>query len=461
MRASSKVWLSPSLVSSSFEYCAESASGSDPGSSAPRAAAWAPVVGLDGRLSEESPLLREISIAVEEVRRDATWVYVRACARGGRRVTTSTGGLFRCPLVAFSALPAVDERCFLAGTADLTLLDREASLCDQMQLLRERFESGSIYTRVGPVDTGTLISINPCTGARIGGAASATDFMQRAAKLAHHSGASATDGDDAHLFGTLAAALLELKATGRSQAVVFTGESGSGKTFAATAAVDFLVQSGGGGGSGSNGGRIGLKLRAACALLHAFCQAPTSANETASRGGRSTRLFFQADGTLIGAAVEQLPVALDAVTRAASPAAPRAAGAADGGVGAGPSAAAPFPRAMRILLQLVWAAPLSTDGALGDAMRLAEVTAADLQRSPWVALGAAGARKQRIAGRLRTDWLNTRDNFETLGVGEVERCALLRALLAAVCLGNIRFVGCLFFDLSWCGLLRCSIAFAY
>ena len=378
-----KVWLSPSLVDG-FEY-------QEAGSSA-----WTQVVAPDGRLSSQTPLAKEICVAVETIGSDASWAYL-----------SSGDGQYRCSAAAVDALPAVDERCFLSGTADITLLDAGATLCDQMQLLRERFKAGTMYTRVGPIETGTLISINPCTGARIGGAeggAVADGFVKRTA----------------HLFGTLAAALLDLKTSGRSQAVVFTGESGSGKTFAASAAVDFLVRNSAGGAGGGAG--VDHKIRAATSLLHAFCQAPTSANENASRGGCATRLFFEADGTLAGASFELLPLALDAVARD-----PRSTG-----------HVAALPSAMRVLLQLVWASPLSTNGALGRHLAHAGITSADLQRSPWVQLGGTPGRRERVAGRLRTDWLNTRENLDALGIGDDERTALLRTLVAAVCLGNVR-----------------------
>ena len=58
-----KVWLSPSLVDG-FEY-------QEAGSSA-----WTQVVAPDGRLSSQTPLAKEICVAVETIGSDASWAYL-------------------------------------------------------------------------------------------------------------------------------------------------------------------------------------------------------------------------------------------------------------------------------------------------------------------------------------------------------------------------------------------------
>ena len=90
-----------------------------------------------------------------------------------------------------------------------------------------------------------------------------------------------------------------------SQAVIISGESGSGKTETAKIVMAFLTWAGGS-QKGSGGGsveKLAERILQANPILEAFGNARTLRNDNSSRFGKFTKMLFGADGAIDGATI--------------------------------------------------------------------------------------------------------------------------------------------------------------
>ena len=114
-----------------------------------------------------------------------------------------------------------------------------------------------------------------------------------------------------HVFAVADRAFRSMRHYGLSQAVIISGESGSGKTETAKIVMSFLAWAGGtkgGAGAtsdGATGAASGLAARVLQAnpLMESFGNARTLRNDNSSRFGKFTKILFTPTGTIQGASI--------------------------------------------------------------------------------------------------------------------------------------------------------------
>lgn len=136
--------------------------------------------------------------------------------------------------------------------------------------LRERYKLNDIYTFIGTI----LVSINPHKQFPIYSSATSQLYARQFPTL------------PPHVFSVAAAAYSRLQREHTNQAIVISGESGSGKTEATKAVLQFLSDV-----AGSDGGAEALVLRSN-PLLEAFGNAKTLLNDNSSRFGKWIQVEF-------------------------------------------------------------------------------------------------------------------------------------------------------------------------
>ena len=134
-----------------------------------------------------------------------------------------------------------------------------------------------------------------------------------------HSGADLGDLSP-HVYAIADAAYKQMRAEGRGQAILVSGESGAGKTETSKLIMKYLAYMGGymeahggGGGGGGGGGRrrssaaggrsVEEQVLESNPLLEAFGNAKTVRNNNSSRFGKYVEINFNADGAISGAAI--------------------------------------------------------------------------------------------------------------------------------------------------------------
>eukprot|EP01124_Arcella_intermedia_P033133 TRINITY_DN7861_c0_g1_i2.p1 TRINITY_DN7861_c0_g1~~TRINITY_DN7861_c0_g1_i2.p1 ORF type:complete len:1374 (-),score=438.93 TRINITY_DN7861_c0_g1_i2:103-4224(-) len=179
-------------------------------------------------------------------------------------------------------LRAVDEAS-LQLLDDLIKLD---DLCEPTVLynLLQRYKQNMIYTYVGPI----IISINP---------------FQKIAScrnevLEDYIGDVPPEQLPPHLYALAKNAFESLLRDGIPQAIIISGESGSGKTEATKIMLKFLTVI-----SHNSGKEIAEALLATNPILEAFGNAKTLKNNNSSRFGKLIKINFSSTGIIEGATI--------------------------------------------------------------------------------------------------------------------------------------------------------------
>lgn len=126
--------------------------------------------------------------------------------------------------------------------------------------LYERYQQGKIYTNIGPL----LISINPYQ------------------KLNIYNLDSKKEGS--HVYNTVQKALDDMNNNNRSQTLLASGESGSGKTVTTNYILHYLTD--------KKASNLEEKILATTPILEAFGNAHTIRNNNSSRYGKFIRVYF-------------------------------------------------------------------------------------------------------------------------------------------------------------------------
>ena len=192
--------------------------------------------------------------------------------------------------------------------SDLTALLalNEATMLDA---LRQRYSSSSIYTFAAEM----LTCLNPYAPLP---ALYTEEARQRAKAADVHNPRL-----EPHLYVLAERAYRRLRADGRSQSLVVSGESGAGKTEANKICMEYLVwrtEADAGDGGGGGGAAAGLTTRVLQAnpVLEALGNAKTVRNDNSSRFGKFVNLRFDAKCAVAGAEVRTFLLEKSRVTNA-------------------------------------------------------------------------------------------------------------------------------------------------
>ncbi|QDZ18026.1 heavy chain of myosin [Chloropicon primus] len=168
---------------------------------------------------------------------------------------------------------------FLEGTSDLTNLTylNEPSVLHNVRL---RYERDEIYTRAGNV----LVAVNPFKQLPI--------YTEEVAR-AYESGPS---DQGPHIFEIAQRSYGELFETGKSQSVVISGESGSGKTENTKFVLRQLTQK----SKRSTGKGVDKAILQTNPILEAFGNAKTLRNNNSSRFGKLINIYFDSPSQISG-----------------------------------------------------------------------------------------------------------------------------------------------------------------
>ena len=184
------------------------------------------------------------------------------------------------------------------SVSDMTGL-AEVSEAAMLHNLRVSYlDQGAVYTQVGAI----LVSVNPYRPMP-------ALYDADAQRLHSGRGAPASGGGapalaSPHLFDLAESAHRELRATGRGQALVMSGESGAGKTEACKLAMAYLASAAGGAadaGAIPSGvaRRVSRCLIESNGLLESLGNAKTFRNDNSSRFGKWVSLHFTYGGAVV------------------------------------------------------------------------------------------------------------------------------------------------------------------
>ncbi|KAF9442722.1 glycosyltransferase family 2 protein [Macrolepiota fuliginosa MF-IS2] len=174
-----------------------------------------------------------------------------------------------------------------------TDLARLSTLSDDVVVacLRERFMADAIYTNIGSAG---LVALNPHKYV-----SSNADSVLHKYAAEYRDSSEHKDTLPPHIFQLANNAYYHMRRTTQDQAILFSGESGSGKSENRRLAIKTLLEL-----SVSNPGKKGAKLAsqvpAAEFVIEAFGNARTLFNPNASRFGKYTELQFTERGRLCG-----------------------------------------------------------------------------------------------------------------------------------------------------------------
>ena len=189
----------------------------------------------------------------------------------------------------------------LEAAPDLTRLSYLNEPC-LLHNLKARFEAGLIYTQAGPL----LIAVNPFSGLPLYGREQVKAYSRPEAE-----GGGDAPPLDPHVYGVARRAYSEMRALGRDQSILISGESGSGKTETTKYAMQFLALL-------ARGGGIEYKVLQTNPILEAFGNAKSVRNSNSSRFGKLIGISFSPGaGRICGARVKTYLLEKSRVVRAA------------------------------------------------------------------------------------------------------------------------------------------------
>lgn len=267
-----------------------------------------------------------------------------------------------------------------SGVEDMTQLDdlHEASL---LWNLRLRYDRGLIYTFAGSI----LIAVNPYKMfPNSYGLEVAKEYAGKALGVL-----------PPHLFAIGSAAHAALPTP---QAIVISGESGSGKTESTKLVMQYLAAVVPGGGSAS--AVITEQILEAAPLLEAFGNARTVRNDNSSRFGKYLEVYFKA-GAIVGAKITQYLLEKSRIVTQA-----------------------PGERNYHVFYELL--------GSLSETERNKYGL---LEAEKYFYLNQGGS--DCAPGRL--DWPSLQGAMQVLGVTEIEQEGIVRVLASVLHLGNVYF----------------------
>ncbi|KAK9760408.1 hypothetical protein K7432_015581 [Basidiobolus ranarum] len=157
-------------------------------------------------------------------------------------------------------------------------------------VLQENFQRDSVYLKIG---AHVLVSLNPFKELPTCGDAELEEYV------ADLKDTRPTIGDRLrpHIFQVINNAYLEMRRTGYNQSIVFSGETGSGKSTSKLLALRALgkVRE-----SSKKETHVVKLITNACKILEAFGNAKTSKNNSASRFGSYIEVQFNERGRILG-----------------------------------------------------------------------------------------------------------------------------------------------------------------
>lgn len=181
------------------------------------------------------------------------------------------------PLVRSSLNRLVDDMVMVEGLNHAQMI----------YLLKARYMKDEIYTWVGASHT-VLVSINPFKQLPI----------YTVNMMAQFSKSAMNRLDAPHTFAIAASAFRNMQINEKNQAILISGESGSGKTEATKQCFNFLAEIAG------SELQLEQKILQSNPVLEAFGNAKTIRNNNSSRFGRWTEINFSHRGQIIGASIE-------------------------------------------------------------------------------------------------------------------------------------------------------------
>ncbi|KAJ7036193.1 glycosyltransferase family 2 protein [Mycena alexandri] len=178
----------------------------------------------------------------------------------------------------------------MSGVSDLAAL---SPISDDVivNCLRERFMTDSIYTRIG---TGALVALNPHKYVTSSSDAVLQKYAQDYRDTSPHK-----DPLPPHIFQLANNAYYHMKRTTQDQAIIFSGETASGKSENRRLAIKTLLELSVS-PPGKKGSKLGTQVPASEFVLESFGNARTLFNPNASRFGKYTELQFSERGRLVG-----------------------------------------------------------------------------------------------------------------------------------------------------------------
>lgn len=178
----------------------------------------------------------------------------------------------------------------LEGVADLSTL---SPVSDDIIVacLRERFMSDTIYTSIG---SSCLVALNPHKYV-----ASNSDSIMHNYASEYRDTSGVREPLAPHIFQLANNTYYHMKRTTQDQCIIFSGETGSGKSenrrLAIKAILELSVSN-----PGKKGHKLGVQIPASEFVLESFGSARTLFNPNASRLGKYTELQFSEKGRLCG-----------------------------------------------------------------------------------------------------------------------------------------------------------------
>ncbi|ORY02993.1 hypothetical protein K493DRAFT_346394 [Basidiobolus meristosporus CBS 931.73] len=158
--------------------------------------------------------------------------------------------------------------------------------------LRDFYQQDSIFTRIG---TRTLVSLNPYKP---------LDNFNEVALQRYLDDYKDISGQrqvlPPHIFETVSNAYLDMRRTGYDQAIIFSGETGGGKSYIKSMGLRMLAALR---ESSKKDSHIMGQIQDATNILEAFGNAQTLHNNNASRFGNYTEVQFNERGRVIGAKI--------------------------------------------------------------------------------------------------------------------------------------------------------------
>eukprot|EP00962_Isochrysis_galbana_P034595 scaffold11731_cov119-Isochrysis_galbana.AAC.8 len=177
----------------------------------------------------------------------------------------------------------LDDQATFTDLTQVAVVDAEACL----SVLCHRHARGSVYTHCGPM----LVAVNPYHEIP---ELYTPDVLERHVRLA-----PSEEPPAPHVYCTAAKAYRRAMSSGTDQAIVISGESGSGKTETARHIVSFLADA-----ACSAQDSLHSRVIGANPITEAFGCAQTVRNHNSSRFGKFVVLHFERSGRLAGAGLQ-------------------------------------------------------------------------------------------------------------------------------------------------------------
>ncbi|KAI8646031.1 chitin synthase-domain-containing protein [Parasitella parasitica] len=180
-------------------------------------------------------------------------------------------------------------------TSDLTQLSRDLTSDEIAELLRQRYLNDQIYTNIGP---SILVALNPYYSSN----AAKVDYI---AEYKDTSSAKANQWKEPHIYQLVNHAYLHMRRTSINQSILFSGESGSGKSEQFKQAISHLIAL----STHRKTTRTQANVVHAQTILRSFSHAKTTQHDNASKSALFAEIHFSERGRLAGAVF--LPYALE------------------------------------------------------------------------------------------------------------------------------------------------------